>query len=107
MRKQTILILLILTNIWNNIHSCIRKLKRKISKLEKYKKGGNQMSKILQDLIGRKVKLTIENELNESVAIIEAVDDEWLRYTKISKKGNKISKIIRTDFVYNIEILGE
>ncbi len=87
--------------------SSIRKLKRKISKLEKYKKGGNQMSKILQDLIGRKVKLTIENELNESVAIIEAVDDEWLRYTKISKKGNKISKIIRTDFVYNIEILGE
>ena len=80
--------------------SKIRKLK---SKLKKYEKGAIDMSKIINELIGKKCKLGILN-INGEVTILDA-DDDWIKFEYTDKKGNKCVKIQPLDELSEIELL--
>ncbi len=78
----------------------IRKLKRK---LKKYEKGATDMSKIINELIGKKCKLGILG-INGEVTVLDA-DDDWIKFEYTDKKGNKCVKIQPIDEITEIELL--
>lgn len=77
--------------------SKIRRLKRK---LKKYEKGVDDMSKIINELVGKRCRLEVYGE----ITVLDA-DDEWLKFEYTDKKGNKCVKIQRIDELTEIDLL--
>ncbi len=80
-----------------------RKIRKLKSKLKKYEKGAADMSKIINELIGKKCKLGILG-INGEVTVLDA-DDEWIKFEYTDKKGNKCVKIQPIDDISEIELL--
>ncbi len=78
----------------------VRKLK---SKLKKYKKGATDMSKIINNLVGKKCRLGILG-IDGEVTVLD-VDEEWIKYEYTDKKGNKCVKIQRIEDISEIALL--
>lgn len=90
----------------------VRKLERKVKKMEKKKEGGISMSKIISELIGKECKITIEAEMdimgnNEVNAKVLEVDDEWIKFVYTDKKGSEKTKILRIDNIESVELIEE
>ncbi len=78
----------------------IRKLK---SKLKKYEEGATDMSKIINELVGKKCKIGILG-INGEVTVLDA-DDDWIKFEYTDKKGKKCVKIQSIDEISDIELL--
>ena len=75
----------------------ISRLKRRLKKYEKDK----DMSKIINELVGKKCRLAVYGE----ITVLDA-DDEWIKFEFSYKKGTKCIKIMRVDELSEIELLG-
>ncbi len=84
----------------NKNKSKIRKLK---GKLKKYEKGATDMSKIINELIGKKCKLGILG-IDGEVNVLDA-DEDWIKFEYTDKKGNKCVKIQRIEDISEIALL--
>ncbi len=80
-----------------------RKIKKLKNKLKKYEKGARDMSKIINELIGKKCRLGVLG-VNGEVTVLDA-DDEWIKFEYIDKKGKKCVKIQPIDELSEIELL--
>ncbi len=80
-----------------------KKIKKLKNKLKKYEKGVTDMSKIINELIGKKCKLGIMG-INGEVTVLDA-DDEWIKFEYTDKKGKKCVKIQPIDELSEIELL--
>lgn len=76
------------------------KIKRLKRRLKKYEKGETQMSKIINELVGKRCRVAIYGEIR----VLDA-DDEWLKFEYADKKGNKCVKIQRIDELTEIDLL--
>lgn len=87
----------------------VKRLERKVKCLERNAQGGNNMSKIISDLVGKQCKIEIDGMLfsdnAEGKYTIVDTDDEWIRVNYHNKKNNLITKIIRIDSIENIEVI--
>lgn len=77
------------------------KVRRLKIKLKKYEQGEPDMSKIINELVGKRCRLDVYGE----ITVLDA-DDEWLKFEFTDKKGNKCVKIMRVDELSEIELLG-
>ncbi len=80
-----------------------RKIRKLKNKLKKYEKGATDMSKIINELVGKKCRLGILG-VNGEVTVLDA-DDEWIKFEYTDKKGNKCVKIQPIDELSEIELL--
>ncbi len=80
-----------------------KRIKKLKNKLKKYEKGATDMSKIINELIGKKCKLGIMG-INGEVTVLDA-DDEWIKFEYTDKKGKKCVKIQPIDELSEIELL--
>ncbi|MBE5923756.1 MAG: hypothetical protein E7271_04710 [Lachnospiraceae bacterium] len=94
----------------------VRQLESKVKKLNKTVsnniKGENVMSKLINDLVGKKciVKSDAGLELisnNEIECKILEADEDWLKIEYAEKKGNVITMLLRIDDIERVEILNE
>ncbi len=97
---------------YSSYPSKIRKLERKVKKLERNQKGGAVMSNIITSLIGNKCKIRTEEGLVfsgnvEFVCSVLDADDEWIKISHIDKKGVIKIRILRIDSISNVEIISE
>ncbi len=86
----------------------IKRLNRKIKKIEKVKKGDDSMSKLIKDLEGKKCTILQGEEIiigKLPVYEILEVDEEWVKISSTDKKNIKSTKIIRIDDIQCINLV--
>lgn len=89
-----------------------KKLESQINKLERKLKGENAMSKILSELINEKCILVSVECYNvggkrELECTVIDVDDEWIKFSFIDKKGVNKTSIIRVKDIERIKCIEE
>ena len=77
----------------------VKSLERKVKNLNNKIKGENTMSKLLEELIGKKCKMKIDGEV-EMTGVILSVDEDWLKmdvernsFEKYKEKKTRLFKI--------------
>jgi hypothetical protein len=89
----------------------VRKLEKKVKKLERNEKGDLPMSKIISGLVGEKCKIQMEENFlgigTESIVDVLDTDDEWIKISFVDKKGNTRVQILRIETIKNIELVSE
>lgn len=87
----------------------VRKLESKVKKLQIKEKGDKSMSKIINELVGKRCKIETEELVindNFNCTVLEC-DDEWIKISYTDKKNNVITKILRIDNIDSIELKSE
>lgn len=85
----------------------VRKLEKKVKKLES-KLRGEEMSKLFENLVGKKCRIMMEDGtlLSQTANIfcdVLDVDEEWMKVAYEHPKKGKITKLIRIDSIDHIE----
>ena len=87
----------------------VKRLEKKVKKLQLKEKGENKMSKIISELVGKKCVITTTDALqfvgdSKVKCDVLDVDDEWIKISYTEKKGNTKVKIIRIDAIDGVEV---
>ena len=80
----------------------IRHLEGKVRRLERKLNGGNEMSKIIKDLVGMECVIDGESIYGERCTVLEA-DDEWIKVIEHRKKED-VTRIVRIDSIEDITL---
>lgn len=83
----------------------VNQMKRKIKNQTKKDRGTAEMSKIIQELTGKRCKVTYQEGLTSEVCTILEVDEEWMKTQYDSKKEKDCTRIIRIELIDHIEVL--
>ncbi len=82
-----------------------RRLENKVKVLERKLKGENQMSMLINDLVGRHCVITgadvFESKLECTVL---AADDEWVKIQYTDKKSGLVTKLIRIEKIDEVDV---
>lgn len=86
----------------------VRKLERKVARLESKQKGDLAMSKMISDAIGKKCKFTHEDGSQDAwIYTILDTDDEWVKVSYTDKKDVFKNEIIRIDSIIKFCLVAE
>lgn len=77
-------------------------LERKVKKLERNANGGNKMSGIIKELIGRECTIDGDGYYNTRCTVLDA-DDEWVKLIIHEKKSDS-TMIVRLDNIDSITL---
>ena len=80
----------------------IKRLHKRIKRLERKIKGGNEMSRLLEELKGQKATITVGGF--GTVYEIVDVDEDWVKLTRADNKGNVTTKLVRVDDIQSVEL---
>ena len=80
----------------------IQRLEGKVRRLERKLNGGNEMSKIIKDLVGMDCVIDGESIYGERCTVLEA-DDEWIKVIAHRKKED-VTRIVRIDSIEDITL---
>lgn len=80
----------------------IQRLEGKVRRLERKLNGGNEMSKIIKDLVGMECIIDGESIYGERCTVLEA-DDEWIKVIEHRKKED-VTRIVRIDSIEDITL---
>lgn len=80
----------------------IRRLEGKVRRLEIKLNGGNEMSKIIKDLVGMECVIDGDSFYGERCTVLEA-DDEWIKVIEHRKKED-VTRIVRIDSIEDITL---
>lgn len=78
-----------------------------LKRIRKDMRGGNDMTKIISELVGKQCKMSISADLNFIEAVVLEVDEKWVKVSKIQKKGKNTIQIFRIEDIEEIELLEE
>lgn len=98
---------IIILILYSSYPAKVKRLERKVAKLENKQKGDFGMSKLMSDLIGKRCKILNENEYQSDAWIYTVldVDDEWAKMTYTDKKGASKTVIMRIDSIKKVNLL--
>lgn len=89
--------------------SKVKKLEHEVAKLKSKLNGGNEMSKLINSLVGTKCIITssetFETFDNELTGTVLETDDDWVKLECIDKKEVKTIRLIRISDITNIKII--
>lgn len=80
----------------------IKRLHKRIKRLERNIKGGNEMSRLLEELKGQKAKITM-GDFGAEYDILD-VDEDWAKLTHTDSKGNVTTKLVRVEDIQSVEL---
>jgi len=84
----------------------VKKLENKIKRIEQKQKGNIEMSRLLQEMIGKKP--TIIGELfGTNFWEVVDVDEEWVKLRYVDKTGKEKIKLQRIEDIQTVEFDGE
>ena len=81
----------------------IKGLNRRIRRLEKQVKGNKEMSRLLEELKGQTVTVTI-NGLGTEYEIMD-IDEDWVKLSRGGIKQHRVTKLVRIEDVELIQQL--
>ena len=91
---------------YSNDSKKIKKLENKIKKLERKEKGNAEMSRLLQEMIGKKPMITGAYIGPDNWEVVD-VDEEWVKLRSVDKKGKEKVKLQRIEDIQTVEFDGE
>ena len=91
---------------YSNNSNKIKKLENKIKKLERKEKGNAEMSRLLQEMIGKKPIITGAYIGPDNWEVVD-VDEEWVKLRSVDKKGKEKVKLQRIEDIQTVEFDGE
>ena len=91
---------------YSNNSKKIKKLENKIKKLERKEKGNAEMSRLLQEMIGKKPIITGVYIGPDNWEVVD-VDEEWVKLRHIDKEGKEKFKLQRIEDIQTVEFDGE
>ena len=84
----------------------VKKLGNKIKKFERKEKGNIDMSRLLQEMIGKKPIITGVYIGPDNWEVVD-VDEEWVKLRHVDKKGKEKFKLQRIEDIQTVEFDGE
>ena len=101
-----VVFILFLIFFYSNDSKKIKKLEQKIKKLERKEKGNAEMSRLLQEMIGKKPIITGVYIGPDNWEVVD-VDEEWVKLRSVDKKGKEKFKLQRIEDIQAVEFDGE
>ena len=101
-----VVFILFLIFFYSNNSEKIKKLEKKIKKLERKEKGNIEMSRLLQEMIGKKPIITGAYIGPDNWEVVD-VDEEWVKLRSVDKKGKEKFKLQRIEDILTVEFDGE
>ncbi|HFV3199308.1 TPA: hypothetical protein ACH89E_001670 [Streptococcus pneumoniae] len=91
---------------YSNNSKKIKKLENKIKKLERKEKGNAEMSRLLQEMIGKEPIITGVYIGPDNWEVVD-VDEEWVKLRSVDNTGKEKFKLQRIEDIQTIEFDGE
>ena len=101
-----VVFILFMIFFYSNNSEKIKKLGKKIKKLERKEKGNAEMSRLLQEMIGKKLIITGVYIWPDNWEVVD-VDEEWVKLRSVDKKGKEKFKLQRIEDIQTVEFDGE
>ena len=101
-----VVFILFMIFFYSNNSKKIKKLENKIKKLERKEKGNIEMSRLLQELIGKNPTI-VGQVFGTSLWEVVDVDEEWVKLRRVNKKGKEKFKLQRIEDIQTVEFDGE
>ena len=101
-----VVFILFMIFFYSNNSKKIKKLENKIKKLERKEKGNIDMSRLLQELIGKNPTI-VGQVFGTSLWEVVDVDEEWVKLRSVDKKGKEKFKLQRIEDIQTVEFDGE
>ncbi|HFS5604139.1 TPA: hypothetical protein ACH0LP_001220 [Streptococcus pneumoniae] len=111
-RKQKGVIMWVLVFIlfiiffYSNNSKKIKKLENKIKKFERKEKGNAEMSRLLQEMIGKEPIITGVYIGPDNWEVVD-VDEEWVKLRRVDNTGKEKFKLQRIEDIQTVEFDGE
>ena len=97
-----VVFILFMIFFYSNNSKKIKKLENKIKKLERKEKGNAEMSRLLQEMIGKKPIITGVYIGPDNWEVVD-VDEEWVKLRSVDKKGKEKFKLQRIEDIQTVE----
>ena len=83
----------------------VKTLNKKVKRLSKLIEGDKNMSKLLEELVGKKCAIYITGGGLGLAGVIIAVDEDWVKIEVENKKGRNKIKLYPIESIENVEIM--
>ena len=80
----------------------IKRLNKRIKRLEKHLKGNQDMSRLLEELKGQTVTVTV-NGFGTKYEIMD-IDEDWVKLTRVNNKQQSETKLVRIEDIQGIQL---
>ena len=97
-----VVFILFMIFFYSNNSKKIKKLENKIKKLERKEKGNIEMSRLLQEIIGKNPTI-VGQVFGTSLWEVVDVDEEWVKLRSVDKKGKEKFKLQRIEDIQTVE----
>ncbi|HGQ1086630.1 TPA: hypothetical protein ACLYCI_001904 [Streptococcus pneumoniae] len=91
---------------YSNNSKKIKKLEKKIKRLERKEKGNAEMSRLLQEMIGKEPIITGVYIGPDNWEVVD-VDEEWVKLRRVDNTGKEKFKLHRIEDIQTVEFDGE
>ncbi|QEW10686.1 hypothetical protein LPB220_07485 [Streptococcus sp. LPB0220] len=88
--------------IYGSSEKKIKKLNKRIRRLEKQVKGNQEMSRLLEELKGQTVTVTV-NGFGTEYEIID-IDEDWVKLSRETNKQQRETKLVRIEDIQDIQL---
>ena len=97
-----ILFILFLVIIYASSEKKIKRLNKRIRRLEKQVKGNQDMSRILEELKGQKATVLVSG-VGFEYEILD-IDEDWVKLSRENKKKEKETQLVRIEDIQGIQL---
>ena len=80
----------------------IKRLNKRIRRLEKQVKGNQDMSRLLEELKGQTVTVTVDG-LEPRYEILD-IDEDWVKLTRVNNKQQRETKLVRIEDIQDVQL---
>ena len=80
----------------------IKRLNKRIRRLEKQVKGNQDMSRILEELKGQTATVTVSG-VGFEYEILD-IDEDWVKLTRVNNKQQSETKLVRIEDIQDIQL---
>ena len=97
-----ILFIPFLVIVYASSEKMIKRLNRRIRRLEKQVKGNQDMSRLLEELKGQTATVTVDG-VGFEYEIID-IDEDWVKLSRETNKQQKETKLVRIEDIQDIQL---
>lgn len=88
--------------IYTGSEKKIKRLNKRIRRLEKQVKGNQDMSRLLEELKGQTVTVTV-NGFGTKYEIMD-IDEDWVKLTRVINKQQSETKLVRIEDIQGVQL---
>ena len=97
-----IIFILFLIIIYASSETKIKRLNKRIKRLEKQVKGNQDMSRLLEELKGQTATVLVSG-VGFEYEIID-IDEDWVKLTRVNHKQQRETKLVRIEDIQGIQL---